>query len=157
MNDEIIRFLIEQKVTFINAAVSVCMSWWVTSTLFSGSILATVWAKRNQIIEKGLVHWLGWILSVFFSSIVIYGGIIVCHILRGQSEIDELIAKLSPEAAFFHTELSAFLWAMVAGTISFALVLVTWLFLWRNLSIEAKHKETKSDKPTQPVSDEKQS
>ncbi len=101
MNEDTIRFLIEQKVSFINAASSVCMSWWVTSTLFSGSILATVWAKRNQIIEKGLVHWLGWILSVFFSSIVIYGGIIVCHILRGQSEIDELIAKLSPEAAFF--------------------------------------------------------
>jgi large-conductance mechanosensitive channel len=146
MNEDTIRFLIEQKVTFINAAASVCMSWWVTSTLFSGSILATVWAKRNQIIEHKLVNWLGCILFVFFSSIVFYGFMMTYYLSSVQSEIDILVEKLKPEAAFFHIELSAFFWAMIAGTISFVLVWAAWIFLWINLSSDAKKKEKKDKK-----------
>jgi len=34
MNEETIRLLIEQKITFVNTTANACMLWWVSSIVF---------------------------------------------------------------------------------------------------------------------------
>jgi len=110
MSEETIRFLIEQKITFINTAVNACMLWWVSSIVFCGSVLGAVWLKRAELKEEQIVKWIGIILSTFFFAIAGFGFLAIYSIGCAQTEISSLAAALRYQGDFFSTELEVFRW-----------------------------------------------
>jgi hypothetical protein len=147
MNEETLRFLIEQKTTFINTAVNACMLWWVSSIVFCGSVLAAVWMKRDELRKERFMRWTGAILSIFFLAIACFGFLAIYFIGKGKTEISSLAVDLKYQGDFFGTELEAFQLAMWLGALSFLFVFVVWLFMWRWLSKGVQVPESKQ--PTQ--------
>jgi len=134
MTEETVRFLIEQKITFINTAVNACMLWWVSSIVFCGSVLAAVWIKRDELRKERFISWTGVILSTLFLAIACFGFLAIYFIGKGKTEISSLAVDLKYQGDFFGTELEVFQWAMWLGAISFLFVFLVWLFMWRWLS-----------------------
>jgi hypothetical protein len=144
ISDDTIRFLIEQKMLYVNSTVNVCMLWWVSSIVFCGYVLAAVWVYREQLGQLGYLLGLGIILFVFFFFIAYFGFLIVDRLVIVQKEIavfaDELnyahlrkklkAAGLDPDGGFFYTEIITFKRAMLTGALSFALVFAIWTIFW---------------------------
>ena len=143
MSDETIieetkRFLIEQKVSFVNSAVSAGMLWWVSSILFCGSALAGVWSAQEDLKKsQGILVGLGIILFVFLGAIAIFGFIGAYRLCIVQSEIADLAKKLkfleSGGKGFFYEEIQIYRIAMTIGGGSFALIHVGWFVFWLRL------------------------
>lgn len=145
---EIIRFLLEQKVAFINTTLGICMLWWVSSVVFSGSALAGIWLRFYRLIDnKSVVHWLGVILSVFFGSMVSFGIMIVMGLNNLGKEIDELAQRITPISNFYATELFYFKWGMILGTSSFVLVWIAWCVMWLRLELGPSRQIAELSKP----------
>ncbi|HZG53942.1 MAG TPA: hypothetical protein VEZ40_17690 [Pyrinomonadaceae bacterium] len=131
-NDERVRFLLEQKISYLNTVGNVCMAWWVSSVVFCGTILAAVWLNRTELAGSGVIKWLGFVLASFFATVVVYGIVILKYLNRFQAEISALASELNHED-FFSNEIKTFKRAMVNGTSSFAIILIAWIFLWMGL------------------------
>jgi hypothetical protein len=61
--DDTTRYLIGQKISYVNSTVNVCMLWWVSSIVFCAYVLAAVWSMRavlgpGYIAGLGVVHFL---------------------------------------------------------------------------------------------------
>jgi|GEM_PF-2486939 len=144
ISGDTIRFLIQQKMSYVNSTVNVCMLWWVSSIVFCGYVLAAVWLYRDQLREPGYLIGLGLILFVFFFFIAYFGILIADRLVIVQKEMaifaDELdygylrdklkAAKLDSDGGFFITEIVTFKRAMITGSLSFALVFVIWIIFW---------------------------
>lgn len=132
MTEDSIQFLIEQKVSYVNSTVNVCMLWWVSSIAFSGYILAAVWSKQEKLKESlRNLGGLGFILSVFFVAITIFGILVSYRLGIVQDEIADLATRLDPpQNDFFETEVTTFQITMWIGAGSFMLAWATWLCLW---------------------------
>ena len=123
--------LLQQKIAFVNMLANVTMLWWVSSVVFCATILASVWYKRDLIRSPRQLRWL---LFVFFLSIVAYGVLVVAFLWGVEPEVSSLAAGLGADDDYFSTELGFFRAAVLVGTSSFVLVLLAWIFIWRNLS-----------------------
>jgi ABC-type Na+ efflux pump permease subunit len=140
ISPESIRFLIEQKVSYINAVVHISMLWWASSIVFSGSVLAAVWSQRDQVKgEPGFVHGLGIVLFVFFFVIAYFGHIVAVRVGSVQREIADAARHLHFEDpalrdGFFQTERRTFQISMWLGAGSFALIWIVWIVFWMWLS-----------------------
>lgn len=133
-NNETIRFLIAQKITYINAMVSVCMLWWVSSVVLYGSVLAAVWSKQTELkAQPSTLNWLGFALSVLFLATAAFGVLAICYSLRIQAEIHTLATSLGGHNNFFNSELSGFRLAMAFGAGTFLLITFIWMVFWCNL------------------------
>lgn len=147
MNEETIRLLIEQKITFVNTAANVCMLWWVSSIVFYGSVLAAMWVKQDELkarlkqdeLEgKKSINLLGWVLSCFFLATALFGVVIFCYSFPIQRGIAGLAARLKYEGSFFYNEIWGFRIAMLFGIGSFCLVFLIWIRFWQHLRQQAK-------------------
>jgi hypothetical protein len=141
MTDDTIRFLIEQKMSYVNSTVNVCMLWWASSIVFCGYVLAGVWSKQQELRQTRTVIGLGIVLFVFFFVIALFGGMVAYRLGIVQDEIAELAVKLNFQDDFFHTEILTFQISMWIGACSFALVWFVWclfwyFFLWRQRAQE---------------------
>jgi hypothetical protein len=96
-----IEFLIQQKILFVNYATYACMWWWVSSILFRGSILGAIWSKQEKLKDRRPIIWLGVILFIFFSSIIIFGFVVILYLGRSRAEINALAANLKFGSKFF--------------------------------------------------------
>jgi len=133
-NNETIRFLIEQKITYINSIINVCMLWWVSSVVFYGSVLAAVWLKKEELKKRRLIlNLLGLTLSVLFLATAAFGVLVIRYSCYIQKDIDILVTSLGGPNNFFHTELSGFRWAMGFGIGSFLLITLIWIWFWCHL------------------------
>lgn len=108
-SDETLRFLITQKMSYVNSTVNVCMQWWVSSIVFCGAVLAAVWSNRAELRQPGILIGLGVILFVFFSFISYFGFSVAHRLGIVQQEIAvlaynlnyaELEATLKPQLAY---------------------------------------------------------
>ena len=147
VSDETIRFLIEQKMSYVNSTVNVCMLWWVSSIAFCGYVLAAVWSYREQLSPVGYVIGLGIILYVFFFFIAYFGILMADRLMLVQKEIAVIAnevnydtldvkmkdANLRPHGGFLYTEIVTFKRAMMTGALSFTLVFASWIFFWSAL------------------------
>ena len=157
MDDQTIRFLIEQKISFINSALNACMLWWVSSIVFCGTVLAAVWIKRDELQQQRLITGTFIILSIFFLSVTGFGLSAIYFLAVVETEIAFLASSLKTQddlllmqlSNFFGTELGAFRVAMWIGAGSFAFVWLSLLYMWRKLFKEA------SSERQQPVQSEK--
>ena len=130
--NETLRFVLEQKISFTNMLGNVCMTWWVSSVVFCGSILAAVWLNKQELAASGVIGWLGFVLFFFFATVVCFGILVIRYLDKLQKEISTLAKELNHEG-FFSNELSIFKLGMIDGTSSFALVLIVWVILWIGL------------------------
>lgn len=127
-------FLLEQKLASLNAVANMCMTWWVSSVVFCGSILAGVWLQREEIVKSGVLFALGFTLSVFFAGVVAFGAVIWGKYLPALDDDLSDLASTSGVGGSFSNELTTFRWGMGIGTGSFFFILVVWLILWCHLS-----------------------
>lgn len=134
MDEATIRLLIEQKITFVNAAVNAGMLWWVSSIVFCGSVFAAVWMKRADLRKEKVFDWTRRIISIFFLAIASFGFLAICFIEKEKTEISSLAAGLKYQGNFFGTELQVFQYAMAIGAISFLFLFVAWQLMCRRLS-----------------------
>ncbi|HEU0144057.1 MAG TPA: hypothetical protein VFQ47_04665 [Nitrososphaera sp.] len=136
-NGETLRFLIEQKMASMNTAGNVCMTWWVSSVVFCGSILAAVWLQREELAKSGffLLASFSFVLTVFFAGIVIFGIVAIKYLKKFHKDIFALAKELNQEGVFC-TEVIYFKRAMEIGTGSFALIFIAWIILCISLWIE---------------------
>lgn len=132
-DDERTLLLLQQKLAHANTMGNVCMTWWVSSVVFCGSILAAVWWNKAELSEPEIVNKLGIFLLLFFAGVVIFGALIMRLYLRNLRKDLSKLLKKPGEKDFFSTELSTFWWAMFIGTVSFLLILIAWVFLWGEL------------------------
>jgi hypothetical protein len=135
MSDKTIRFLIQQKMSYVNSAVNICMLWWASSIVFSGSILAAVWTKRGELGPPVNVILLGLAIFIFFFGVADFGFLAANRLGMVQKQIAELASKLDygeseREENFFHTEIKTFQISMILGGGSFALICVVWSAFW---------------------------
>lgn len=135
--NEILRFLIEQKMSSLHTAGSVCMTWWVSSVVFCGSILAAVWLQKSDLVKAGVFILVGLslVLTVFFASIVLFGIVAIKYLWKFCRDMRKLTKRLNYGGSF-ETEITYFIRAMKLGTWSFALVFVAWVILCISLWIE---------------------
>jgi hypothetical protein len=132
--NETTRFLIEQKITYINSVINVCMLWWVSTVVFYGSVLAAVWLKQKELKQQRLIlKLLGRTLSVLFLATAAFGVLVISYSLSIQAEIDTLVDSLKGPDNFFATELSGFRRAMGFGIGSFLLITLIWIWFWCHL------------------------
>jgi len=135
--NETLRFLIEQKLSSMNTAGNVCMTWWVSSVVFCGSILAAVWLQRSELAKAGgfLLGGLSLVLTVFFAGTVLFGVVAIKYLKKFRRDICKLTKGLN-RGRVFQTEVTYFIGAMEIGTWSFALVFVAWVILCVGLWVE---------------------
>lgn len=120
------RFILEQKVSFLNTLGNVSMLWWVTSVVFSLSILAGVWKFREQLVEKKWIKVIGMFGFVFFSTIVLYGVAVFLYIYFVSAEIIKYAKSLEISFNYIYAELVLFQTAITLGTITFVGILFLW-------------------------------
>ena len=135
--DEDKRFLLGRKLDYASTLANVCMLWWVSSLVFSGSIFAAVWFEREKLVASRIIHPLGVFLSLFFLGVAFFGYRITRHYLCDLArDLSDYPAKVNDKniEEFLDTELSIFRWSMGAGTVSFAFILLMWIVFWYGLA-----------------------
>jgi len=130
--DENIRFLLGQKLSFLNTAAKVCMSWWVSSIVFCGTILAVVWFKRGEF-EPGILTLLSIAVTIFFASFILFGMSAIWHLREFEAGINNFIGKLKLDDSkqiftdVFKHEINSIRRGIIIGIGSFILVLIVWI------------------------------
>lgn len=132
---EMLKFLIEQKISVMNTLAQVCMIWWVSGTAFCGSILAWIWTKRKELKHAQYLTVLGSVLFVFFLTILGFGGLLVWYTVQLETELGTTLSQLPAGNNWptFMLEVTVFRYGMLIGSSSFILLLIVWLFMWRRL------------------------
>jgi hypothetical protein len=116
--------LLEQKIASLGTLANVCVTWWVSSVVFCGSILAAVWLNRRELVESNIIGLLGFLLLTFFLSIIGFGALVIVYLCKLYKEVKR------KHRSYFSREIKYFIWAMAVGTSSFILILGGWIVLW---------------------------
>lgn len=141
INNENVRFLLGQKISHFNTVSHVCMSWWVSSIVFCGSILAAVWFNRSDLMQSGIFPILGFVVAFFFLSFIWFGTVINRYLTRLDKDISFLIKKLKPNVSklnpdcAFGAETHSIKWGIRIGISTFILILLAWFFLVTTLHL----------------------
>lgn len=144
MNDEIVKILLQEKLTFLNTVANSYMLWWVSSILFCGSILSTVWIKQKEIlsINKKGFNFFFVVVNFLFLSIIGFGVFGVIGLSKIKSEYDLLIATSKSSIIVPNSEFSSIQIGILIGTTSFLFVLVVWNLIY--FQLRKNNKQTKN-------------
>ena len=137
-NTEILLKLLELKLQALNVYAATGMTWWVSSIVFCGTILATSWVKKDELKLFPLLKQLGAFLTFFFSTIVLFGLWVIFGIHQLHNEVSEIQKAIGIPSHL--SENFTFLTYQVAytiGTISFAIVLYLWVLLLKYILNES--------------------
>ena len=58
MDSDLLTTLLQKKLDFVTTLANIGMTWWVSSVVFCGSILAAVWVYRKEVASSPLFIWL---------------------------------------------------------------------------------------------------
>jgi hypothetical protein len=143
MRSEEIRFLIDQKVSYINSTVNISMLWWVSSIAFCGYVLYTVWSHKKELGPPYFILGFGIVFFIFSFFISYFGFLLAYRAGVVQGEIADLADKLNSaneldiKGKFFRAEILSFQISMRIGAFSFALAFVVWDVYWFLLLLES--------------------
>jgi uncharacterized membrane protein YgdD (TMEM256/DUF423 family) len=144
MNDEIVKILIQEKLSFLNTVANSYMLWWVSSILFCGSVLSTVWVKQKDILKiknKGIDIFFN-IANFLFILIIGFGIFGVIGLSKVKSEYDLLIESIGIPMDVTNFEFPSIQIGIIMGTTSFFFVLIIWNLIYLHLRNSNKvHKE----------------
>ncbi|HEY0428592.1 MAG TPA: hypothetical protein VGC76_12495 [Pyrinomonadaceae bacterium] len=141
--DETLHFLLGQKLIYLNTIAKVCMSWWVSSIVFCGTILAAVWLRRGELVDSGIINYLGFFVGCFFLSFIGFGIAALYYLFKFRDKISELIAppnssqtqtdskQISADA--FNIEIHSIMCGILIGIVTFILILIVWIILFVSL------------------------
>lgn len=139
MNPDHLIALLQKKLDFVATLANIGMTWWVSSVVFCGSILAAVWVYRKEVASSPLFVWLAAGLTYFFISIVVFGVFIVCVVNHLETEAHQILSYLKFNESFSFIEFATVRYGMVIGTTSFVVVTVAWVGLCVSIRHEAKN------------------
>jgi hypothetical protein len=123
------RFALTQKLDFLNTAAASSMTWWVSSVVFCGAILAGVWLNRHKLEHRTHRLILFVVVFCFFVSIIAYGILMMIYTCKLGPEISQLATPAGLPSDFFRRELRTFHFAMIWGTLSFVLIAIVWCIM----------------------------
>lgn len=129
--------LIDVKVHMLCNLMTTGMTWWVSSVVFCGSILAGTWIKHQELVGLPFINWFCLIVLIFLLSIVLFGvwlsitfGKLGCDIKELKAQL-ALIANIgSYHARLRDSEYKFLRGGTLLGTSSFVLIAVTWIGIW---------------------------
>lgn len=133
------RFLLGQKLIYLNTIAKVCMSWWVSSIVFCGTILAAVWLRRDELVNSLVFIPLGIAIASFFASFIYFGITAIQHLSIFKTEISELLEKLKfadsepVSTNIFDMEIGSIRRGIEIGIGTFILILIVWIALFLSL------------------------
>lgn len=122
--------LLERKLEYASTMGNVCMTWWVSSLVFCGTIFAAVWVERVPLRAAGISWALGIFISLFFLGLVAFGVQIRVVYLRNIGKDLEGLPTYGGHKHVLSTELSTFRWSMNIGIFSFLFILIAWVYLF---------------------------
>lgn len=130
-NNDDIKFLLEQKLKFVEIIANTSMTWWVSSVVFCGTIIGFAIWKLNALEElsKIFLGLLCFVIHLFFLSVVVYGLIIRNRVTHLKKDISILVNELNCESITFNNEMKGVKWALTNGTSSFVLIWVSWVII----------------------------
>lgn len=134
------RFLLTQKVSYLHTVATICMSWWVSSIVFCGSIIAAVWVNRDDLYKSGIISELGYAVGFFFFSFICFGFAALYYLYRYKTKIKRLVGNLKAEPSekipenIFNYEINSIMCGIIIGIITFILILGVWVYLFTNLN-----------------------
>jgi hypothetical protein len=135
IDNENLRFLLGHKLSYLTTVSIVCMSWWVSSIVFCGSIIAAVWYKRADLVEPKIIIVLGVAVTLFFASFIRFGNAIDNYLTNLKADIVILMEKLRPadpkmiSTDIFEHEIEGIKKGIRIGIHSFILILFVWIIL----------------------------
>ena len=139
IDKETIQFLLKHKLSYLNTVATVCMSWWVSSIVFCGTILAAVWLKRGDLVKSDIILPLGGVVAFFFLTFICFGICALIHLGKFRDDISTLSGKLKPEGLkpffsnIFKREINSIWWGILIGITTFILILGVWFYLFIGL------------------------
>lgn len=125
------QVLISRKLEFLRTVADTSMQWWVSSVLFCASVLGAMWSRRIEVMVMPYKRQVGFLLTFFFGSIVLYGALVTAITLLDWFSARQLLDVLRAPEDLFNSE---FLWILLGvpvGTSSFVLFLVVFRMIWR--------------------------
>lgn len=139
ISSENVHFLLEHKLSYLNTVSNVCMSWWVSSVVFCGSIVAAVWLNRKDLVESGIILWLGFVVAIFFAGFILFGIRIDKYLSRLKTNISCLTKELKPPGLkqnltqTFNIEIETIKCGVWIGIGTFIFILIVWIALFLTL------------------------
>jgi hypothetical protein len=126
--------LIQSKLDFLKTLATIGMTWWLSSVVFCGSIIGSVWIKRHDLSNAPrLFAWLGVGLTCFFSGIAGFGAFTMWTVRRLETETLQLLALVQPWKSGTPfpgaVEFDGVFMGMALATLTFVFVTVAWVFL----------------------------
>lgn len=149
MKEDQIQFIIEQKLSILNAIGGVTMSWWTTAIVFCLSSIGVSWLYRNKIEKRFLTAGFITVLVVFI-LLAAYGIIVSSYLAHIKSDVAALAKSYGASASTFDPEVEFFQRAMITANIDFTVLTVVWILLYIYLIRRPSTTVTDSDDPTKP-------
>lgn len=140
MNTSTLEILLAGKLQALNTIGTVGITWWVSSVVFCGTVLGTIWVKRSEIARAEFFGLLRMVLGFFFISIVAFGVWIAIAAFQVDDEISAILEQLGSLNTTMSWQAIAIIVGTLIGTTSYLLVTSTWFVLWR--AIEREHRKS---------------
>lgn len=126
--------LIQGKFDFLKTIATIGMTWWLSSVVFCGSIIGSVWIKRRDVRRAPrLFRWLSVGLTLFFLGIAGFGAFAMWTVRKLQAETMQLIRMLQPWKSGVpvpdFVEFEGVYYGMGLATVTFVFVAIAWIFL----------------------------
>lgn len=123
--------VLESNLQCLSTIANVCMLWWVSSVVFSGSALSTVWLN----LEKGKA--LPWpnllaaiiFITTLFASMIVFGGWMIRTTRKLQAETTGILGELGEKRYFGQPVFRGIVVGVAIGSSNFFIVLVAWLMI----------------------------
>lgn len=134
----LVQNMISGNSAYLSTFTDMAILWWVSSTVFCGGIIGTVFARRSEIRILPTKHrsMLFYCVTLLFLTIIFYG-FYCCYsmsVLKYDTErlilIIFNISSIQEEINFSLVAYDIFIVGCAIGTSSFVLVLVVWICLW---------------------------
>lgn len=142
MGDEIITLLLQEKLSFLNTVSNSYMLWWVSSIIFCGSVLSSVWIKREELtkISRKYLKIFFSLINVLLCTIIVFGitGIIGLSIIK--NEFFSIMSSVQTQIVIKYSEFSLIQIGIGIGTSSFIIALI----IWNSIYIDIKKIRSKT-------------
>jgi hypothetical protein len=112
---------------------NVCMLWWVSSVVFSASILSTIWLKGDEIKRSPWLNSFGAVITCLFLSMLVFGGWTVAASYQIQQEVTAILTRMGEKQHHSVPLFRALMVGVGIGSTSFLLALLVWLKMWISL------------------------
>lgn len=132
MDEETLRVLLDQKLSFLGIIAQTTMTWWVSSAVFCATAIAVFWVWRDDVVKLPGLNMICFMVSVFLFAFPLYAIWIIISTKMLGAEAQHILANLSGGGDLL-IEFQTVMVAIAIGGIVFLLMFFTWLFIWKML------------------------